>query len=148
MRSRYHHLLLPLDFSPKNRWAVDVALEIARTNEAKVTLLHVVESMGALQRDAESGKFLDDCATRAGQELERFSRLFEDAGVTADYKVSEGKRAPEIVRFASEHGVDLIVMSSHPVDLQDAVHSLVTVSYQVGVGAACSVFLVKQPVVD
>jgi len=54
-----------------------------------------------------------------------------------------GNRAPEIVRYAVEAGIDLIVLKSHRIDLQNPSAGWGTVSYKVGILAQCPVLLVK-----
>ena len=54
-----------------------------------------------------------------------------------------GNRAQEIVRYAMEAGVDLIVLTSHRIDLQDSSAGWGTVSYKVGILSQCPVLLVK-----
>lgn len=146
MRPRYRHLLLPLDFTAKNRSAVDVAVELAKVNEARVTLLHVIEPLESVAEDADIRDFLERCTQKAEAELERYSQIFETAGLAVEFKTRKGHRPAEIVQFANEHDVDLIIMSSHPLDPEHPVRSLATVSYQVSVGAVCSVLLVKNRV--
>lgn len=42
---RFQHILVPLDFTPKNQEALDVARELAVADEARITLLHIVQSI-------------------------------------------------------------------------------------------------------
>ncbi|MCG6158277.1 universal stress protein [Rubinisphaera margarita] len=145
MRSRYQHILVPVDFGPRSQWAVDVAIEVAQVNSSRVTLLHVVESIDSAGEDAEIQDFLQRCAQRAEVDLERYAQPFADIGLTVDFHVVTGRRVPEVIGWTVAHSVDLIVLSSHPVDPQHPAQSLATLSYQVALGAPCSVFLVKTP---
>jgi universal stress protein A len=54
-----------------------------------------------------------------------------------------GKRAGEIVKFAQLNMVDLIVMSSHRLDLSDKEPNFGTISYKVGLMSSCPILLVK-----
>jgi hypothetical protein len=58
-------------------------------------------------------------------------------------KVIFGSRAHEIVRYAVETGVDLIVLSSHRLDPQNPSVGWGTVSYKVGILSKYPVLLVK-----
>ncbi len=69
MLSRFRHILVPLDFSEKNQAALDVAFELAVTNEARVTLLHVIETLD-LPDDPEVEQFVEHLRERADRELE------------------------------------------------------------------------------
>ncbi|MBX3439249.1 MAG: universal stress protein [Planctomycetaceae bacterium] len=143
MLPRFHHILVPLDFSQKNLAALDIAFEIAEVNSARVTLLHVIERLEEAAEDQESEVFYARLQQRADAELESRWQRFADAKITAEYRVRFGKRAPEIVHFVRERDVDLIVLSSHPVDEIQPLKSLASVSYQVSLFAPCPVLLVK-----
>lgn len=143
MLPRFRHILVPLDFSAKNRSALDIAFEMAEVNDARVTLLHVIERIEEDAEDDETRSFYDHLGQRADAELESRSQVFTDAGLTTDYKIRYGKRAEEIVRYTRERDVDLVILSSHPIDAAQAGRTLLTISYQVSILAPCPVLLVK-----
>lgn len=147
MRFRYQHLLVPIDFHPQNQWAIDVALEIAQVNSARVTLVHVVESIDAIADDHEIQEFLNGCVHRAEIELERLAQPFDEIGIPIDFRALKGHRISDIVTYANERAIDLIVLSSHPLDPQNLAQSLATPSYQISMLAPCSVLLVKHAVI-
>ena len=144
MLSRFHHILVPLDFTPKNLAALDIAFEIAAHNRSKVTLVHVIQKLADSDDDEEIGEFYSKLELRANDELERAAERFQSAGLSIDYKTRLGDRAAEIVACGEDHDCDLIVMSSHPVDPEKVVPSLWTVSYQVSILCRCPILLVKQ----
>jgi nucleotide-binding universal stress UspA family protein len=142
MLPRFHHTLVPLDFTEKNQSALDVAFEMAVANQSRVTLLHIIEQI-ELPGDAEVDEFTDQLRQRSDRELELRGQRFAEANVPIDWKIRLGKRAAEIAGYETEHGIDLIVLSSHPVDADDPARSLATLSYQVAVLSRCPVLLVK-----
>ena len=142
MLSRFRHILVPLDFSEKNQAALDVAFELAVTNEARVTLLHVVETLD-LPDDPEVEQFVEHLRERADRELEFCAQRFADAKLAVEWKIRLGKRAREIAAYEAEHDIDLIVLSSHPINPDDPGGSLATLSYQVALLSRCPVLLVK-----
>jgi len=102
-------LLLATDFSPASAKARDVALQLAKTFDAELTVLHVLEpppypyavpppesvrpaAVGALEQAAEGLR-------RAGARTQRVLR--------------EGSPSVEIVAAVEEHGVDLVVLGTH-----------------------------------
>jgi len=139
---QFKDILVPLDFSFKNQTAVDIALDLARGNNAKVTLLHVIETID-LPGDREVDGFVSQLKTKAGKNLEKMAKAFEDANVPVETTIRVGKRAQEIARFEQENNIDLIVLSSHTIDAEHPARSLATLSYQVAVLANCHVMLVK-----
>ena len=142
MLSRFRHILIPLDFSEKNQAALDVGFELAVTNQARVTLLHVVETID-LPDDPEVEQFVSHLKQRADKELEFRAQRFSEANLPVEWKIRVGKRSREIVDYESEHDIDLIVLSSHPINPQDPGGSLATLSYQVAILSRCPVLLVK-----
>lgn len=142
MLPRFQHIVVPLDFTEKNRAALDVAFELAVANRARVTLLHVVEPID-LPDDAEVQTFIGQLEQRADLELESCSQRFADAGIAVEWKIRSGKRAEEISSYETEHDVDLILLSSHPINADHPARSLVTLSYQVAVLSRCPVLLMK-----
>ena len=145
MLPRFKNVLVPVDFAEKNWAALDVAFEVAVSNKASVTLLHVIETIdeGDLDADPDVTEFYRRLKQRAARELETMGQRFLESGVEVHEKIRFGKRAPEIVKFGEEHGVDLIVMSSHPLSEANPSASVVTLSYQVSLLCSCPILLVK-----
>lgn len=141
MIPRFHHVLVPLDFTQKNEAALDVAFETAVHNHARVSLLHVVQTLDL--EDEEVNEYYARLETAAEKKLERISQRFTEAGVDVDFKIRLGNRTEQIVEYADQHHIDLIVMSSHRIDRDEPVKSLGTISYQVSVLCECPVMLVK-----
>ncbi|MCA9090095.1 MAG: universal stress protein [Planctomycetaceae bacterium] len=143
MLPRFQHVLVPLDFSGKNHSALEAAFEMAKVNSAKVTLLHVIERLDEAVEVPETASFYDRLQQRADAELERHAQRFVESNIPVDYKVRLGKRVVEIVRYIGDHNVDLVVLSSHPINPEQPGKSLSTISYQVSVLSPCPVLLMK-----
>lgn len=142
MIPRFQHILIPVDFTEKNRKALDTAFEIAVVNHARITLLHVIEVLD-VPADNELKVFYEKLDRHAQSELDKLSERFVAAGLSIDQKVRYGKRVNEIVIDANERKADLIIMNSHAIDLQKPMQGWATVSYQVSVLCACPILLVK-----
>jgi nucleotide-binding universal stress UspA family protein len=142
MLPRFQHILVPVDFAEKNLSALDLTFELAVLNRARVTLLHVIESID-VEPDAELTRFYEKLQARADSELERLSKRFVAAGLAVDRKTRYGKRLNEIVHDIIERKADLVVMSSHKPDLTKPLQTWATLSYQVSVLCPCPVLLVK-----
>lgn len=142
MIPRFQHLLVPVDFTGKNLAALDIAFEIAVQNQARVTLLHVIETIADLT-DAEINDFYSRLETRANTELETMAQRFAEAGLKIDRKIRYGKRLREIVQDSIDRQIDLIVLSSHKIEKDQPVENWGTLSYQISVICQCPVLLVK-----
>jgi nucleotide-binding universal stress UspA family protein len=145
MIPRFKHILVPVDLTPKNKSALEIAFELAVENKAKVSLLHVTESieLNGEQPDEETAAFYEKMRRRYMTELESMAQRFAEAGVEIETKVLLGKPLQEIVSFSETHRIDLIIMSSHPIQPEDPLRSWGTLSYKVSVACACPILLVK-----
>lgn len=107
------HILVPIDFSRHSLKAVDYAALLAQQFQAQVTFLHVIEEMihpAFYAAHMESLFQLDpQLKTRA---LERLQSFVNRSDLNAQYMVLEGKPYKEILEFANQHNVDLIVMAT------------------------------------
>ena len=142
MLPRFKNILVPVDFTEKNRAALEVAFELAVANRARVTLLHVIETLD-VDSDDELEKFYDQLQSRADSELEQISQRFLSAGLATERKVRFGRRLAEILETCTAHTIDIVIMSSHKPDLEKPQQTWATLSYQVSVLCPCPILLVK-----
>jgi nucleotide-binding universal stress UspA family protein len=141
----FRKILVPVDFTDKNEAALKVAFEIVDRSdggESEITLLHVIETIEHIEFD-EMADFYRGLETRAAAKLFAIEERFKDKGVRLRHDVLFGKRAETIVRYAEEHGVDLMILSSHKVDRDHPALGLGTLSYRIAIVARCPVLLVK-----
>lgn len=113
--SLYQHILLAVDFYDQHQLITAKAKQLAEQNQAKLSLIHVVENMPV--PDASYGPIPFD-ADLADEWLEaskrRLARLGEELAVPEQRLWLEmGSAKLEIVRVAEENAVDLIVVGSH-----------------------------------
>ena len=91
-------VLFPTDFSDASEGAGGVARDLARESGATLHVVHVVppitDPADSAERLAETGKRLDD-------------------GTPVEAALLSGRVAREIVRYAREQGVGLIVLATH-----------------------------------
>jgi universal stress protein A len=135
-------ILVPVDLTDKHQQALDIAARLANESGGEVTLVHVVEVIGDLW-DAGDRDFYDRIEGLARNHLAKLGRYLEACHVPRREEILFGDRAREIVRYAMERGIDLIVLSSHRIDLQDPGAGWGTLSYKLGIMAQCPVLLVK-----
>ena len=138
----FQHILVPVDFSERNKQALDIAVKIALLDQGRVTLLHVIEMIAGTTLE-EFGDFYTKLEKRAQQEMETLVIPYRDNQVEIESKIVYGNRTPEILKFAAAYNVDLIVMSSHKIDPVDPIQGWGTISYKVGILSPCPVMLVK-----
>jgi nucleotide-binding universal stress UspA family protein len=142
MLPRFQHILIPVDFTGKNLAALDIAFELAVQNKARVTLLHVIETISDLT-DSEIREFYGRLEVRANTELETMGQRFEAAGLPVDRKIRYGKRLPEIAQDSVDRQIDLMILSSHKIERDQPIENWGTLSYQISLICQCPVLLVK-----
>lgn len=108
------HILVPLDGSALAECAVPFAALLARAFGAKITLLHVLEG----HRGVAPGRQIDAVEwemvrAEAHRHLARFESGLRASGLACGVELLQGRAAEQIVHFAKEHRVDLLVMASH-----------------------------------
>jgi nucleotide-binding universal stress UspA family protein len=92
----FKHLLVPIDLSDQNARLLDIALSLARANEAQVTLLHVVHRI-AHTSIREFHGFYQELRRKSHRSLDAAARRFAAAGVpvrTAVLTKLSGPAAP------------------------------------------------------
>ena len=142
MSGVFQRILVPVDFTAAGEPALRVALALAAQNGAAVTLLHVIEDV-EISADQELRDFYEMLEAKARRELEALARRCTDEGAAVETVIEYGRRAGQIVHFAEDNQIDLIVLSSHKVNLDQMTGGWGTLSHQVSVFCQCPVLLVK-----
>jgi nucleotide-binding universal stress UspA family protein len=110
-------ILLPVDFSERAVSAAHCARLLAQHFHAELILLHVMPPPQYQYSPAEFGGALltDLYANRASLVAQDLNRFLADelADLRTTRVTKEGDPAQEIVAFAHEQGVDLIIMPTH-----------------------------------
>jgi nucleotide-binding universal stress UspA family protein len=109
------HLLFPIDFSAQSKLAMPYVRAFAQRFGAKVSLISVVP---AIWTTAPAGPGTRAPANAAALEIEFRSRLEKAMagqweGITVECIVRSGDPAGQIISYAHEHQVDLIMMPTH-----------------------------------
>ena len=138
----FKHVLIPVDFTSKNAAAISAASELARQYGAEVTLLHVIETVENIPIK-ELKSFYEQLERKANRNISKLRKTYFSSRRDSHVSIIYGKRANEIVKFATKKSVDLIVMSSHKPDLNNPSRDFGTISHRVAIIAPCAVLLVK-----
>ena len=138
----FKNILVPTDLTKKSEKALDVAVNMVSVDGGKITLLHVIETIAEADEE-EFRDFYERLRSRAGKKMDEMIRPYARAKRTICSEIACGKRAAEIVKYASRHNVDLIVLSSHRIEKIDPAEGWATISYRVAILAHCPVMMVK-----
>ena len=116
----FKHLLVTLDGSPRSEAVIPHAIDIAKTMNAEVTLLRIVDTAnsdwserGAIGKSQSSTSIKSTYVDQANAYLNRIAEQMAHAGVTAHAVVKQGQPAKQIVATAKEADADAIAMATH-----------------------------------
>lgn len=138
----FKKILLPVDLTDRHGPVLDVAAELATQSGGEIILLHVIETIPGLSMDEERS-FYDRLERRARGHLDGLGRQLEKHRRSWRAEVRYGQRAAESVRYASEAGVDLIILTAPRLDPAVPGPGWGSMSYRIGILSQCPVLLVK-----
>ena len=109
----FNHILVPLDGSLLAECVLPHAVAVARVFGSQITLLQVLE------RGQTDDTLLVDplewhiSRGEAEAYLADWTRRLTEVDVKAAYKLMHGRVADQVIDFVQDHGIDLMVLSSH-----------------------------------
>lgn len=112
------HILVATDLSPEAMSCIPSVAEMARSVGARITLLHVLESLEAIPHGSPLAPPLRDAADPEDVEKAR-ARLEErraafGPGIDIQLELlAGGDAAEEITKYASSNNIDLIAVTTH-----------------------------------
>lgn len=138
----FKNILVPTDFLDNDQHALDIAVRLCSMDNGKISLLHVIEVIQNTTFE-EFEDFYSGLEKRSFKGLNAIIDRLDIKEITVEPGVVYGNRTREIVRYAEENSVDLIIMKSHRIDLEERSQGWGTISYKVSILAQCPVLLVK-----
>lgn len=112
--SLYHHILLAVNLDPDSQTIALKAQALARNNQAKLSLIYVLDVPPALDMGYEAslahdltGLLKENAQTTLANFIEKLQLELHQQWII------EGNSVEETVRIAKENKIDLIVMGSH-----------------------------------
>jgi nucleotide-binding universal stress UspA family protein len=110
-------LLVPTDFSESARHALTYGVSFAREYGAELTLLHVVENLTVGYASdlfpVPMAEVFQEISGYAKAELAKLAEVAREKKVGVVENVVQGKPSAEIIRFAQEQKIDMIVLGTH-----------------------------------
>lgn len=138
----YRNVLIPMNLSEKEEKVVDAAARVLHREAVVATLLHVIEEIEGLSGE-EGDAFYAGLRARAEKLLEQRSAALSGLDIEVRREVVVGRRAQEILHYASENFCDLIVMGSHRIDPEQPGRGLWATSQKVSLLADCPILLIR-----
>lgn len=113
----FTRILVPTDGSEEVESAVEMALELARTHDATLHVLFIVDPPRSISGAGEGftglDNLLDELEAEGQRATERVAERGDDSGVEVETAVRRGNPHDDVLAYADEHDVDLIVMGTH-----------------------------------
>ena len=110
-------ILVPTDFSESAAQALRYGISFACEYKAELTLLHVVETLSVGYASdlfpVPMAEVFDEIAGYAQAELDKLASVAAERGVAPTKAVVQGKPPSEIIRYARENAIDMIVLGTH-----------------------------------
>jgi nucleotide-binding universal stress UspA family protein len=138
----FQKVLVPVDLTDRHQPVLDIAAKMVAVGGGEVRLLHVIEVLAGLPVEEEP-TFYQRLERKATAHLNRLLDHLKDKKVKARPIILVGERIPEVLRYAQQEGIDLIVLTSHPVQPDKPGAGWGTMSYLIGIAARCPVLLMK-----
>jgi nucleotide-binding universal stress UspA family protein len=113
----WKRICCPIDFSESSRSALRTAADLCQVLGAELTLFHAYPLPGYTLPEGSvvpSPKMLQELADQAEAHLQEWRGVAEAMGAkNVKTAKSVGEPALEVVEFARENGVDLLVVATH-----------------------------------
>jgi nucleotide-binding universal stress UspA family protein len=111
MGGRYDHILVAIDGSKESEWALEKSIVIAKRNNAKLLLAHVIDTRSFLLIDSYDPDIAERANKLAIDMLEKYQTQAINAGVShVHYEIEYGSPKVKIPKeIAKKHTLDLIV---------------------------------------
>ncbi|GAA0717232.1 nucleotide-binding universal stress UspA family protein [Halorubrum trapanicum] len=140
----YDDILVPTDGSEAVDRALDHAVRLASDHDATVHALYVVDQRIAAANSGDlHDEVVEDLESQGETAVDAVADAASEAGLDAETHVAHGTPDTEIVAYAGETDIDVIVMSPEGKSPRERIRSLGSVSDRVADDASVPVFLIK-----
>lgn len=146
---QFKKILVPIDFSHFSKKALDTAIKLVECCGGKIYLIHVEEDIYHMKRIHKKHPPLEklceklhrDFVAEKKQQLDKFKSYIPKRLYGSDI-IKEGHPFVEIIKYARNQCMDLIIMSSR--GMSDIKHALLgSTTDKVSKKAHCAVLIIK-----
>ncbi|MCO8268566.1 MULTISPECIES: universal stress protein [unclassified Haloferax] len=109
----YSEILVPTDGSRAAERAIDHALDLAKTYDARIHALYVVDTSIYTSLDAGADVVIDALEREGDAATRHVLAAAEEAGIDAQAEVVTGTAYRSIREYIDDHDIDLVVMGTH-----------------------------------
>jgi nucleotide-binding universal stress UspA family protein len=138
----YQNVLIPMDLSEQHNQTLNDAVNTLHEEDGSITLLHIIEQIQDVE-DLEVENFYEKIRTKAEGLLSERATELSNRGYRVKVEIVFGKRGPEILSYANDHDIDLMIIRGHAKKSEDPRKELGYLSQQLALFANCSVLLIR-----
>ncbi|MFE8704206.1 universal stress protein [Cytobacillus sp. FJAT-54145] len=111
MSLTYKNILVAVDGSKEAEWAFKKAIEVAKRNQAKIVLAHIIDTRTFATVEAYDRTIAERADRFATELMENYKKEALDAGVSeVSYEIDYGSPKVKVPKdIAKKHQVDLII---------------------------------------
>jgi nucleotide-binding universal stress UspA family protein len=113
----FNQILIPTDGSDTAKPAVEMALNLAETYDARLHALFIVDQPTSVSGTGEGFTGLDNLLNELEEEghqaTDTIAEQATDSNIEAETAVQRGNPHDDILSYATGHNIDLIVMGTH-----------------------------------
>jgi nucleotide-binding universal stress UspA family protein len=113
----FTRILIPTDGSDTAKPAVEMALNLAETYDATLHALFIVDQPTSVASTGEGFTGLDNLLNKLEEEghhaTDAIAEQATDSNIETETAVRRGNPHDDILTYATEHNIDLIVMGTH-----------------------------------
>jgi len=141
-------ILVPTDFSDYSKVSLPLAVDLAKKYGAKLVVLHVFDEELFAPIFFEAGGKAEEYFIRIRNDfdaaVEQFLDGIDTESIEVESHLANGTPFVEVIRFAREKGIDLIIMGTH--GKSGLAHALLGgVAEKVVRKSPCPVMVVRHP---
>lgn len=108
----YNDILVPTDGSDGFENVTEHAIEIADKFDATIHVVNVIDT-GVMRYDIEASEFIEELHQYGEKTTQEVAEQAEKEGIPVLEEVVEGLPYEEILNYADEKDVDMIIMGTH-----------------------------------
>lgn len=113
----FERILIPTDGSDEVESAAELAIDLAEIHDATLHVLFIVDQPTAVAGTAEGfsglGNLLDALEEEGHEATDAIAARARDSEIETETAVRQGNPHDDILTYAEEEAVDLIVMGTH-----------------------------------
>lgn len=117
MNTSTSHILVPVDYSEKAVYGLEMANILVGKNGGKVTVIHVIKGVDPIWSEFFTDDERNRLLEKLEKHLEKFSRKFLTSGsIELDCVIGKGRLCETILETAEDRNVSSIIMGTSTVD--------------------------------